>query len=270
MCVKNLGLFSALPIMRYLILGIILLPRVVFAVTIPSLDQQVYTKVSVVFDKESFTVSYGQTVNLCATVTPARMQSKITFAGSPADVFVINTGSVAGCDGISLTVKSKSDTKCVSEGLVTAKMNGNTVKSVSGTVLLPTSVYSHLNSSGYCTPVGCYSEEYNVIIRGPQGMDLTGVVMSEQVTNRRQVDSRPVCPWGEADDVYSFALARAESGVFGVVDELGIPGMSIGESCAHKEDQIIKVGACVMQPVTVFTFEADVSGARRISRSDEE
>jgi len=267
MSVKNLIKTRAPQIMRCLIFGVILLPGIVSALTIPALDQQLYTKVSVAFDKVPFTVSYGQTVNICATVTPSRMQSKITFAGFPAGVFEINTGSVSGCDGVSLTVRS-SVAKCVSEGTITANMNGSPVKSVSGTVLLPTSVYSHLINSGYCTPIGCYFEEYNVIIRGPQDMDLTGVVMSEQVTNRRQVDSRPVCPWGVADDIYSFALARAESGVFGVVDELGIPGMSIGESCAHKEDQIIKVGACVMQPV--LTFEADVSGARRISRSDEE
>lgn len=269
MRVKNIGPICASQIIRCIAFGVILLPRVVSATIIPALDEQVYTKVSVAFDSEPFVVSYGQTVTLCATVTPSRMQSKIAFTSSPSGVFEINTGNAAGCEGISLTVKS-SVAKCVSAGTITANMNGSSIKSVPGTVLLPTSIYSQLINSGYCMPIGCYSEEYNVIVRGPQGMDLTGVIMSEQVTNRRQVDSRPVCPWGAADDIYSFALARAESGVFGVVDELGIPGMSIGESCAHKEDQIVKVGACVMQPVTVLTFEADLSGARRISRSDEE
>ena len=122
-------------------------------------------------------------------------------------------------------------------------------------------------ASGNCLPVGCFFKDYNVFMTGPAGLDLTDVVATERIVNRRQVDLRPVCPWGPPEDK-SAVLEKGPNGLFGVGDTLQIPGMSLSEACAHHEDQIVKVGACTVQ-TNLLKFEADNFGFRNITRSDE-
>lgn len=133
---------------------------------------------------------------------------------------------------------------------------------------MPPSEFAVLKKEGTCKPKGCYYKEYTVYLADSQNLNLTGVIMGEDVKNRRPVDRRPVCPLGPAN-IQSVPLEKEPNGLFAITDTLGIPGeVIITTPCAHQEDQFVMVGSCMIQK-NILTFEADPSGARRISRSDE-
>ncbi|MBI5200127.1 MAG: hypothetical protein HY925_00955 [Elusimicrobia bacterium] len=142
------------------------------------------------------------------------------------------------------------------------------MKSISGTILVPTGEYAILQDSGYCTPVGCYFHDYDVLFNSPAGINLQGVIATETLGAKQTVGGLPNCPYGAPANT-SIELAKSRSsGLWGLNDILATPGGSISEHCADRYSQTVKAGACTVQ-VNTLTFEAWVNGDRSITRSDE-
>jgi len=111
-----------------------------------------YTKPTITFSPAAFTLSYGQTGTICATVTPSRMASKIAWVNSnnAPGVFTITPGTSSGCGaGVALTITSN-QTVCTSTGSVRAVLNGKTVASAQGTVQLPDKVSATVYQNPGC------------------------------------------------------------------------------------------------------------------------
>jgi hypothetical protein len=253
-------------------LGMLLSIRAFAAAPLP---QVTWTKATVTFSKPSFTISYGQTISICATITPSRLAPKFTFVNSDSapSVFTIVQGISPDCNGgvgAYLTVTS-TQTACSAQGAVQAMFNGKVVKSAVGNVRIPTSEFAVLFSSVTCADGGsfCLQENFNLFYNGPTGPITNSVTASEQIQNRRQFDSRPECSSFTAPDSLTGPLSLGSNGLWGNGDTLEVPGGPLVPTggCADEYDQVVTVGACPIQTNTLV-LAVDASGNRSISRSD--
>ena len=92
------------------------------------------TRVS--FNPPSFTIQFGRTATLCATVIPADKQPTVKFGGdadrASAAVADKKTG-VKGCAGVSLTIQSLIGV-CETRGDVVAVLDGKVIQQANGTI----------------------------------------------------------------------------------------------------------------------------------------
>lgn len=229
-------------------------------------QNQTYSKATIEFTRSNFTVSYGQTKEIYAKGTPGRLLSKFTFTSVPSNAITLSVGQPVGS---SLLISAKSNVvTCSTYAAITASFAGSPVKSISGTILVPTGEYAALQDSGYCLPVGCYFHDYDVLLNAPAGLNLDGVLATEELSSKQTVGGLPNCPFG-APQGQAVPLAKSQStGLWGVNDYLRIPGGSISEDCADRYSQTVRVGSCTVQ-VNTLTFYANISGTRNITRSDE-
>jgi len=111
--------------------------------TVPPLAKKTYTKAKVTWPNLSATSAYafavacGNTANVCATVTPARLAPKFSWV-DPAGVLTITAGTDPSCNGGQggfLTVGGPATGCAPGQQAIAAKLNGKVVSTGQGVLL---------------------------------------------------------------------------------------------------------------------------------------
>ena len=249
------------------------------------LGEKKYTEYSIVLP--NFTVSYGQTKNLCAIVTPSKMtsilSSKLTYEINPAGVFEITTGP--GCDGISLAVKSSINT-CLKEGSVALKIDDETVASAVGTIIIPTSetmvnLNQPIRDCSTVFPVS-FGTQFDFVDQwlvtetaASSGLNLTGVPFREDLrilsNNCTGVIGQKL-PVGATSSNSDILPGNGVSQPNQWIDLIGFCGAAVvnaGENpphnCSFSRRQAITIGSCPFKSykqTISFDFIGSVSTSR--------
>ena len=112
------------------------------AVSVPPQPKKTYTKATVNWPKLSATSAYafavacGKTANVCATVTPARLAPKFSWA-DPAAVLTVTAGTDPSCNGGQggfLTVGGPATGCAPGQQAIAAKLNGKVVSTTQGAI----------------------------------------------------------------------------------------------------------------------------------------
>ena len=242
-----------------------------------------YDRPAVAFAPATFTVTYGKTKTLCATVTPARMASQFASAAAWGNsaaapgVFTITPGADPSCTGpgkIFLMVLSNL-TKCSGQGSVVAKFTSPPPESkirvagaAQGTVLLPKSSAATLKINEGCPGGFGAQKTYYVRFASDAGTtpDFNGLGVHE---NLDTIDQPNTCDFNtNFPQSWTIGTQSDETPApqNSIDDGNGKCGFDSTDSCSTIINQSFTVGSCTTAPITInFTM---TNGVGTITRSD--
>lgn len=242
-----------------------------------------YDRPAVAFTPATFTITYGKTKTLCATVTPARMASQFSSASAWGNsaaapgVFTITPGTDASCTGpgkIFLTVLSKLTT-CSGQGSVVAKFTSPPPESklrvagaAQGTVSLPKSSAATLKINEGCPGGFGAQKTYYVRLASDAGTspDFNGLSVNENLDTINQpntCDFNTNFPQSWTIGTQSDETPAPQNSFD---DGNGKCGFDSTDSCSSIINQSFTVGSCTTTPITInFTM---TNGVGTITRSD--
>lgn len=263
-------------------------PSSSFAATIPQ-SQLPRPKVKITFDRTSFQVSYGQTIEFCMKVEPAtRFTPKVQFASTPAGALEGKFGGTATCPATysSIQVKAPTATTCVASANLLIRVNNRTVKILPGTIIIPTSETMAKQGPVIrdCSTVFAVSgTQFDFVDQwlatetsASAGLNLTGVPLREDLTVLTNNCSGII---GQA-----FVVGQTETnstvlpgvGVtqpnqwIDLVGYCGFASVQAGQTpptnCAVTRRQAITVGSCFIQNNTL-TISFNASGSVSTNRT---
>lgn len=242
---------------------------------------------TVTFQPNPFTVSYGQTQQICASVSPSEMASTINVLfSSDQKVFQVvrSNSSLPGCDGITVDVKSLTN-RCFSPDNIKALLDdGTPIGSAVGNVLLPTRANSYLLHDddhyhyipkecwSYGLGINCLEDAYRIVIQSDvptPPFDLDQVFGWEELKTRQRLDRRfEMCSTKKAISPQPWQFDRRpftgdpKTGgsvepifhLFAGNDMLGIYGDN-PRPCGTLYKQQIMVGACDLTKVKLTNLK---------------
>lgn len=259
--------------------------------------RRLYRRPTISFSQTPFTVTYGGTRTLCATVTPASKASLFTNMSAWADaadadgVFMTTPGTDPACTGpgkVSLTIKSNFD-KCLPQGKVRAGLrNRNTfveAASVTGNVALPNrETMSNMNSpirdcsifdNVSKTPWDYMEQWLATFKRDTTDLDLRGVPFSEiltTLTNTCSGSLGTLLPPGTVEGPNGGPLPGVGApNPNQWIDLIGFCGAILAEgelpptNCSVTRRQAVSVGACPIQN-NIMTVSFSPAGAVSTNR----
>jgi len=228
-----------------------------------------YTKPTITFSPASFSITYGDTGKICATVTPSRMASKLTWVNSSnaPGVFVITPGVDPSCDGgsgVYLTITSTTSA-CISAGAVRGVLSGKTVAAAQGTVILPDKISSTFYSAGLCSSDVTYLVHFASNESGTPNFD--GLTASENLGYPPPDGCSMTIPreaWGVwTIGTFSFGGSAPANTIDDGNGKCGLP-----TNCTSHVSQTFTIGACTFPVTPIDITVQSVSGVASVQRSD--
>lgn len=242
-------------------------------------------KVKITFDRASFQVSYGQTIEFCMKVQPpVRFKPKVVFASNPAGALEGRFGGSVSCADSSFSsiqVKASTATACAASASLLIKVKDKTVVggTLPTTVIIPTSetMSKMANPIRDCSTVffGVPGTQYDFVDQwlvtetaASAGLDLTGVPFREDLTvlsNNCTGVVGKFLPAGQTSSNPGMLPGEGVSQLNQWIDLIGFCGaesVKAGETpprnCSVSRRQAITVGSCFIQNITqTISFDAN-------------